>query len=755
MTTICTPTDTELAAARAVVLAADPSQSASTDGVAMITEDPACRPSPADCLSRALVVMKTPDSALDYVRDYPNDNSKDRGDVLEDFMGLVAFNCPRLFPDGVTDVEMIGAKEDSLGFGQHAFDAAITYQGRRKAVQIKNYSHQLGRIEASGYVHAFNERKVQEGWDDMMFVCMDGFSDDAAQVFLRAGVQTFSYWDLKPADVGRKRFIRERAKQQAIKFPKAKKLTLRPWNRDALRCMVASTQRRNLIPRATGTGKTVLFGAYLAKAAPDLTLIAVPSIELVRQTVRRLAQQVPSFQFRGVCSGILPPDIASLAGGIFMLSKPHTVRDFLLQPGKKVVVTTYHSVEDAIMPAAQGIKFDYAVLDEAHNMAGTGDKFFSLLLDDANVYIERRDFFTATPRVTDFDLATKATALGISVHSMDDTALFGTIPTLGKLTAELTLTEAMRLKAVTPFDILIGCLPASYERDLVYAKIAQWDGLFNSNPKNPASIHDVAQAYFFLKCAQLGRSYLTFHTDTTKADRMEKLLRAIAAFLSINLVVLSVDGNSTMRERRAAINLLANKDPDAIHVVTNCKLFGEGIDCPALDGVCFFDPKHTTIGIGQAIGRALRIDDNNLAKRAQVIVPIFSEDVQQGDDFTRESRYANLYSISTALRDLDVTISDIVYEHRETAQVITSRRKRLKPSITTILPTPYNCGLLFAQIKSLVLQGNLQLTRLEIKNSVIQFAQTKGRAPSRRSRDKNEAKLARLVEDEFGLRQAS
>ena len=127
---------------------------------------------------------------------------------------------------------------------------------------------------------------------------------------------------------------------------------------------------------------------------------------------------------------------------------------------------------------------------------------------------------------------------------------------------------------------------------------------------------------------------------------MKDLLRLLAPDLGLTVKVLSVDAESPIRARRDSIDLLKNKDPGSIHIVTNCQLFTEGVDAPSLDAVAFFDPKQSTVGIIQAVGRALRYVEG---KRAKVILPLFAAPSEDPNEFVQASRYKSVYEVATAL----------------------------------------------------------------------------------------------------------
>ena len=59
-------------------------------------------------------------------------------------------------------------------------------------------------------------------------------------------------------------------------------------------------------------------------------------------------------------------------------------------------------------------------------------------------------------------------------------------------------------------------------------------------------------------------------------------------------------------------------------LMTNARCLTEGVDLPAIDCVCFTDPKRSKVDIVQAAGRALRLSKGK--KFGYILIPIFIPD---------------------------------------------------------------------------------------------------------------------------------
>ncbi|EDY53064.1 conserved hypothetical protein, partial [Streptomyces clavuligerus] len=98
-------------------------------------------------------------------------------------------------------------------------------------------------------------------------------------------------------------------------------------------------------------------------------------------------------------------------------------------------------------------------------------------------------------------------------------------------------------------------------------------------------------------------------------------------------------------------------------VLANCRVLGEGVDVPALDGVVFSDPRSSVIDIVQAVGRALRLPSGS-SKRAIVIVPVFLAPDESAEDALDSSAYAPLWRTLQALSAHDARLAERIGDLR-------------------------------------------------------------------------------------------
>ena len=251
--------------------------------------------------------------------------------------------------------------------------------------------------------------------------------------------------------------------------PKAR--TPRPHQRAAVAAakthFVRDGAARGRLIMPCGTGKS-LTAYWIAEALKAKTiLVAVPSLALVRQSLTDWTREFLAHGIKPdwlcVCSdetvGNLERD--EFVGEVYDLGLPtHTDTNEIAallrarSSGPKIVFTTYQSSSKLAAAARKArIKFDLAILDEAHKTVGVHSKTFATLLSDKKIKIQRRVFMTATERVFRGDRS--------DVLSMDNEKDYGA------RFFQLSFKEAIKQKIITDYKILTMTVSDSHVRKLI------------------------------------------------------------------------------------------------------------------------------------------------------------------------------------------------------------------------------------------------------------------------------------------------
>ena len=211
---------------------------------------------------------------------------------------------------------------------------------------------------------------------------------------------------------------------------------------------------------ACGTGKTLITLWIKEKLKADLTLILLPSLSLLSQTLKEWTFGMnTSFKSLAVCSDETVTRGASedqLLESVQDLSFPVTsdpslIADFLKSSGNHVVFSTYQS--SRLIAEAQRKKnipsFDLAIADEAHRCAGNVSSAFTTILNDDLIKTKLKLFTTATPRTYSSNLKKQAEDLEFEIAGMDDEKVFG------KEFHRLSFGEAIDRKLLTDYQLVI------------------------------------------------------------------------------------------------------------------------------------------------------------------------------------------------------------------------------------------------------------------------------------------------------------
>ncbi len=159
---------------------------------------------------------------------------------------------------------------------------------------------------------------------------------------------------------------------------------------------------------ACGTGKTLTALFIREKLAAERTLVLVPSLSLLKQTLNVWrANCTAEFVSLPVCSDdtVARDDDVALEHtsdlGVPVKTDPSEIAAFLRRrSGPQVVFATYQSSPQIAKAFTLGRVpgFDLVVADEAHRCAGPVSSDFATVLDPMEIKAKRRLFMTATPR---------------------------------------------------------------------------------------------------------------------------------------------------------------------------------------------------------------------------------------------------------------------------------------------------------------------------------------------------------------------
>lgn len=454
-----------------------------------------------------------------------------------------------------------------------------------------------------------------------------------------------------------------------------------------------SDHDRGQMIMACGTGKT--FTTLWVKEAlqAHTTLVLLPSLSLLSQTMREWAwARNQDFKILNVCSdatvGKKTEDMDPADAPFPVTSDVEEIALFLKKPEAKVVFCTYQS--SGLIAQTQldeGIpSFDLAVADEAHRCAGKADAGFATILDGTKIRANKRLFTTATPRYFGKVIKDEANARDLEVVGMDNEAMFG--PVVHKL----SFGEAIERKLLTDYQVVIVGVDEPMVREWI-----EREEIVATDPDNQTDARTLAAKIGLIKAIKdydLQR-VISFHSRVKGAKEFSEELadvinlvdpehRPSGAFLSDY-----VSGEMKAGDRKQKIDRLKALDGFDRGILTNARCLAEGVDVPSLDGVAFIDPRGSQIEIIQAVGRAIRrVRGAAVQKVGTIVIPVF---IEQGDDHEASieaSNFKPVWDVLKALKSHDEVLAETLDQYRTNmAKNASQNRERITDKIIFDLPT--------------------------------------------------------------------
>ena len=423
---------------------------------------------------------------------------------------------------------------------------------------------------------------------------------------------------------------------------------------EAVQSKLQSLDRGQMI-MACGTGKT--FTTLWIKEAlkAHTTLVLLPSLSLLSQTMREWAWAGNTeFEILNVCSdksvGKRTEDMDPSEASFEVTSEPDDIAKFLKKPDPKVIFCTYQS--SPLIAQVQLDKtipdFDLAIADEAHRCAGKADAGFATVLDAEQIRAHKRLFTTATPRYFGKAIKDAAKAKDLAVIGMDDEEVFG--PVVHKL----TFGEAIERDLLTDYQVVI----VGVDEPMVKLWIDEQE-IVATGPDEHTDARTLAAKIGLIKAIKdydLKR-VISFHSRIDGAKKFSEELvdvvdlidpaqRPKGKFLSNY-----VSGKMTAGDRKEKIDKLKVLEGYDRGLLTNARCLAEGVDVPSLDGVAFIDPKGSQVEIIQAVGRAIRkVRGAKVQTKGTIVIPVFIEAGDDPEASIEASNFKPVWDVVNALR---------------------------------------------------------------------------------------------------------
>jgi len=412
---------------------------------------------------------------------------------------------------------------------------------------------------------------------------------------------------------------------------------------------------RGQLIMACGTGKTLTAMWIMESLDSHSTLVLVPSLSLLSQTLLEWSQHSnESWSYLCVCSDdtVNKSDdaiISSVDDVPFpVTTKPSEIAHFLSQRGRKIIFSTYQSSAQV----ARGMKsvskkFDLVICDEAHRLTGKNDAEFATALDDKKIPAKKRLFMTATPRTYTASVKSKASERGVEITSMDDEAAFG------KELHKLSFGQAIEQELLTDYRVVIVGVTDPQVQELIERRELVTAGNVETDARTLAAHIGLAKA---TKDYDLKRT-ISFHGRIKTAQDFAQNHASIVEWMpddhkpSGTIWADTITGAMNSSSRRKLLDKLKADVPGQHALLSNARCLTEGIDVPSLDGVAFIDPRSSQVDIIQAVGRAIRRADNKAL--GTIVLPVLIPHDADAEHALEDTAFKPIWAILNALRSHD------------------------------------------------------------------------------------------------------
>ena len=445
----------------------------------------------------------------------------------------------------------------------------------------------------------------------------------------------------------------------------------RPHQLEAINKVAEGFQQhdRGQLIMACGTGKTVTALWIAERVESHRTLVLVPSLSLVNQTLTEWTRNCRDpLDYLVVCSdetvihrGEDHVLTSTSELGVPVTTDPKAIGQFLARQGGKrtaVVLCTYQSSDRiALAQKSSSIEFDLVIADEAHRCTGHAEGLFSTVIDGSKIKAKKRLFMTATPRYFTERVKSRAEDLDYELASMDDPELFG--PEFYRMPFD----EAIRRDLLTDYQVVvIGVTQADVRRWAEEARLVRTKDGVHTDARTLAAQIGLAKA---MREYDL-RKIITFHSSVAKASRFtdtsvpDSLVGVIerlseASKPSGHLWSNHISGKTPTGKRTTLLHTFGSLGNDTRGILSNCACLGEGVDIPVLDGIAFIDPKSSMVDIIQAVGRVIRKADDK--RIGTVVIPVFVDESEDAGHALSASAFEPVWRVLRALRAHDTKLA--------------------------------------------------------------------------------------------------
>ena len=505
---------------------------------------------------------------------------------------------------------------------------------------------------------------------------------------------------------------------------------LRDYQEDGVNKLLECKDSRMQCIMPCATGKTYMMFEYFRRYDTNSSVFLFPSLQLVSQTYRKFRDINPNIKTLCICSDLdikysfdgkktRYKDFKSLNNDIEYTTNKEIIDNQIESNNQIVIFSTYHSSN-----LLKNKSFDLALYDEAHKTVNS--KTFGFTLEDENCKINKRIFFTATPRIYKGKKET--------ISGMDDEKVYG------KEIYNYSFSSAINDEHILDYQVVLYSADETSPECKKLEEEKYIKEIKNENKKIKTNdfISALMIKNFIINNPKKRFNILTYHNTINNSKIFSNILKEVFSKYNINGSVFTLSGKNSICQRKEIINEFKN---NKISVICSARVLNEGVDIPCVNVVVFVEPRKSTIDIVQCIGRGLRKHDD--IDMCYVLLPIFY------DSKINEYGYQQLQYILSALGATDETLVEYFVNRKKSV-----KKKKVKYNGNILEEYTENDDEI--KFTTEVIEEKIRLKILERavfswEYNLIEckkFIDKSDRLPSQVGKTNNEKRLARFISNQ-------
>ena len=448
--------------------------------------------------------------------------------------------------------------------------------------------------------------------------------------------------------------------------------------------------KKGLIKMFCGSGKSFIIYHCLLKYCENLSILVVPSINLITQfnndyMLNSLMIEYNKKHFNkkynlmSICS---KDEIDKQNETNLITTDKYEINKFINTNNEKILLVTYQSLPKLVdIIKDNNIKIDIICFDEAHHILG--ENISKLILSKSNNfidnYINKSLFFTATPKNTKdnkmYNNLTEITIDSIDYNIIDNINEDNyNKPICGPLVYEYSHMDGVSDNILNDFNIRVE-LYSENTHNTIFETISR--AILETGNNRVLTFHSRSS-----KKSDNSSDVLSFSNKENQNlfnRSFYKVLNSEFPQLINKYKKIILKGIIAQTKNKSTIlNEFDITKDDELFILSSCKTIGEGVDTKNANMVCFIDPKQSYIEIIQNIGRICR-KNKTTNKPSTVLIPSYVNidnynncDTQDKIDniirseMSSSGDFNGILSVLSALREEDPYMFDLCLKYPNT-----------------------------------------------------------------------------------------